>query len=223
VSPRRVASAAVALTLVAASASAPLLAAQGAATRETKHLKFTVSVTPRVVSVGDRITLTVDVVPKARMHVYAPGSKYRPIKITIAPQPGLTIGETAYPRAESYYFKPLNETQPVYQAPFRLQVGMTVGAIDTSSAGTDSTITIAGVLDYQACDDRVCYLPESIPLRSTMKVNARHAASVAGASVAADAPSAGSDARRSRAAREARRDRSVTDAPAPRDVAGGSR
>lgn len=177
------------------------LAAQTAATRETKHLKFTVSVAPRVVSAGDRLTLTVDVAPKPRMHVYAPGSKYRPIKITIEPQPALTIEQTAYPRAESYYFKPLKETQPVYQAPFRLQVGMTIGDIAPSLAGTDSTITIAGALDYQACDDRVCYLPESIPLRWTMKVNARHLASADGR-----VPSAGSVATPSRAVREASRD-----------------
>jgi hypothetical protein len=150
-------------------------AAHAAATRETKHLKFTVSVAPGVVSAGDRMTLTVDVSPKARMHVYAPGSKYRPIRMTIEPQPALTIEQTTYPRAESYYFKPLKETQPVYQAPFRLQIGMTIGNIESPSARTDSTITITGALDYQACDDRVCYLPESIPLRWTMKVNAhRH-------------------------------------------------
>jgi DsbC/DsbD-like thiol-disulfide interchange protein len=198
VSRRRVVSAALVLMLTGASAS---LAAQAAATRETKHLKFTVSVASRVVTAGDRMTLTVDVSPKARMHVYAPGSKYRPIKITLEPQPALTIGETTYPRAESYYFKPLNETQPVYRAPFRLQVGMTVGAIEPSSAGTDSTITIEGALDYQACDDRVCYLPESIPLRWTMKVSARHHASADGR-----VPSAGSVATPSRAVREARRD-----------------
>ena len=209
------ASAAVTLMLTVATAS---LAAQASATRDTKHLKFTVSVAPRVVSGGDRITLAVDVSPKPRMHVYAPGSKYRPIKITIEPQPRLTIGETTYPRAESYYFKPLKETQPVYQAPFRLQVGLTVGAIEPSSAGTDSTITIAGALDYQACDDRVCYLPESIPLRWTMKVTARHVAALEGG-----APSGSSHARPLRADREAHRDRSVITAPARRDVAGGSR
>jgi cytochrome c biogenesis DsbD-like protein len=152
------------------------LAAQSAATRETKHLKFTVSVAPRAVSAGDHITLTVDVSPKARMHVYAPGSKYRAITIAIEPQRALTIEQAVYPRAESYYFKPLNETQPVYQKPFRLQVGMTIAEVEPSSAGTDSTVTIAGALDYQACDDRVCYLPESIPLRWTTKVNARHVA-----------------------------------------------
>src|SRR5262249_7194639 len=135
-----------------------------------------ISVAPHVVSVGDRITLTVDISPKPRMHVYAPGSKYRPIAITIEPQQALTIEETRYPRAESYYFKPLKETQPVYQAPVRLQVGTTIGQIEPSSTRADSTITIAGALDYQACDERVCYLPESIPLRWTMKVNARHAA-----------------------------------------------
>jgi hypothetical protein len=191
------------------------LAAQAAATRETKHLKFTASVAPRVVSVGDRLTLSVDVVPKARMHVYAPGSKYRPIKITIAPQPVLTIEQTVYPRAESYYFKPLSETQPVYQTPFRLQVGMTIGEIEPPSA---STITVTGALDYQACDDRVCYLPESIPLRWTMKVTARHVAALE-----SGAPSDSSHARPSRGDREAHRDRFVTDAPARRDVAGGSR
>ena len=212
---RRVVSAAATLILAATSAS---LLAQAAAIRETKHLKFTVSIAPRVVSAGDRITLAVDVSPKARMHVYAPGSKYRPITITIEPQRALTIEETSYPRAESYYFKPLKETQPVYQAPFRLQVGMTIGQIEPSSTKADSTITIAGALDYQACDDRVCYLPESIPLRWTMKVNARHVASVA-----EDVPSAASRAKPSSADREARRDRFATAAPARRDVAGGSR
>jgi DsbC/DsbD-like thiol-disulfide interchange protein len=215
VSRRRVVSAALALMLTGASA---LLAAQAAATRETKHLKFTVSVAPRVVSTGDRLTLTVDVSPKARMHVYAPGSKYRPIKVTIEPQPALTIEQTAYPRAESYYFKPLKETQPVYQTPFRLQVGVTVVAIEPASARTDSTITIAGALDYQACDDRVCYLPESIPLRWTMKVNAPHSASFE-----SDVPSAGSGARPSRADREARRDRFATAAPGRPDGPGDSR
>jgi len=179
-------SAAVALMLIGTSGS---LAAQPAATRETKHLKFTVSVAPRSVSAGERITLTVDVSPKARMHVYAPGSTYRPITITIEPQRALTIEQTVYPRAESYYFKPLNETQPVYQKPFRLQVGMTIGRVEPSSADTNSTLTIAGALDYQACDDHVCYLPESIPLRWTMKVNARH-----GARSDRGVPSAGSRA-----------------------------
>jgi DsbC/DsbD-like thiol-disulfide interchange protein len=210
-----VTSAAAAVMLAAASA---WLVAQAAATRETKHLKFTVSVAPRVVSAGDRITLAVDVSPKARMHVYAPGSKYRPITITIEPQRALTIEETTYPRSESYYFKPLNETQPVYRAPFRLQVAMTIGRIEPSSTGADSTITIAGALDYQACDDRVCYLPESIPLRWTMKVNARHVAGAEGG-----VPSAGSGARPSKVALEARRDRFAPASPGRPDDPGGSR
>jgi len=135
-----------------------------------------VSVAPRIVTAGDRVTLAVDLSPKARIHVYAPGSTYRPITITVEPQRALTIEQAVYPPAESYYFKPLNETQPVYQKPFRLQAGMTIGAVGPSAAEANSTITIAAALDYQACDDHVCYLPESIPLRWTMKVNARHPA-----------------------------------------------
>ena len=31
-------------------------------------------------------------------------------------------------------------------------------------------LTIAGVINYQACDDRVCYLPESVPLEWNLPV-----------------------------------------------------
>jgi hypothetical protein len=165
----------------------PLAAQSASATRETRHVTLTVNVTPRVVTSGDRIAVAIDIVPKPRMHVYAPGSKYRVITIAIEPQPLLTIGKTVYPGAGSYYFKPLKETQPVYDRPFRLQVEMTVGEIGPS-ADAPSTMTIKGALEYQACDDRACYLPESIPLRWTMKVNARH---LAGRDRAAPSPSSG--------------------------------
>ena len=31
-----------------------------------------------------------------------------------------------------------------------------------------ATLTIKGTLRYQACDDKVCYLPQSIPLSWTV-------------------------------------------------------
>ena len=33
--------------------------------------------------------------------------------------------------------------------------------------------TIDGTLDYQACDDSVCYLPVSVPFQWTLKVAGR--------------------------------------------------
>jgi hypothetical protein len=33
-----------------------------------------------------------------------------------------------------------------------------------------SRITIRGALEYQACDDQVCFLPKSVPLEWTVPV-----------------------------------------------------
>ena len=144
------------------------VAAQTAATvsRETRHLKVSASVSPRTIVPGQRASLVVDVSPKRGMHVYAPGSKYRPIAINLEPQSILTVGKPMYPPATAYHFKPLNETVDVYQTPFRLLVELAVAAGTPPS----SSITLAGTLEYQACDDRVCYLPESVPLRWALRI-----------------------------------------------------
>jgi DsbC/DsbD-like thiol-disulfide interchange protein len=152
--------------LAIASVRDPLAAQSESArvSRDTRQLKFTATLSARVITPGERLTLTVDVVPKPRMHVYAPGSKYRPIGITIEPQAGLTIGATTYPKPESYYFKPLNETVDVYQSPFRLIVEL------AAPERAASPFMLKGSLEYQACDDRVCYLPETIPLQWTVNI-----------------------------------------------------
>ena len=33
-----------------------------------------------------------------------------------------------------------------------------------------SEVTIAGVLEYQACDDKLCYPPTKVPVRFTVPV-----------------------------------------------------
>ena len=46
---------------------------------------------------GPRFSVIVDVTPTTGMHVYAPGTQYRPIAIALDPDPLLTIHETRYP------------------------------------------------------------------------------------------------------------------------------
>ena len=101
------------------------------------------------------------------MHVYAPGAKdYRAIAFTLKQNALLTTRPALYPSPETYYFKPLDERVQVFQKPFRLVQNMSVSASpETRSAlnGLDH-VTIAGTLEYQACDDRLCFTPQSIPL-----------------------------------------------------------
>jgi len=102
-----------------------------------------------------RFELRVAVTPKPGMHVYAPGNKdYNAVAVTLQPADGVTFGKPAYPKAETYFFAPLKETVLVYSKPFTLRVPMRVSG---------QAVTIRGTLEYQACDDTLCYPPQSAP------------------------------------------------------------
>jgi DsbC/DsbD-like thiol-disulfide interchange protein len=114
---------------------------------------------------GGKLALFVDVTPKPGIHVYAPGSKdYIPITVKLNAQPELKAGKVAYPKSETMTFA--DEKVPVYQKPFRLTQDVTL----EKSAKPGSTVTVSGTVNYQACDDRVCYPPESAPISWTVTV-----------------------------------------------------
>jgi hypothetical protein len=76
-----------------------------------------------------------------------------------------------YPASETYNFKPLNERVPVYQKPFTLIQEVIVEGTPQAQAsfrGKDA-LTVSGTLEYQACDDAICYNPTSIPLTWTLR------------------------------------------------------
>jgi hypothetical protein len=103
--------------------------------------------------------------------VYAPGvTGYKPIALLVEAQPGVVTRRAQYPPSEDYRFKPLNEHVRVYQRPFRIVQDV---LIDASPQGQTAlkdmaTLTIKGVLNYQACDDKVCFTPKSVPLTWTV-------------------------------------------------------
>jgi hypothetical protein len=135
------------------------------------QIAITSFVSDSTVAAGTHFSLVLDVRPAARVHVYAPGvTGYKPITLSIEAQPALMVREVNYPKPEDYYFKPLNEHVPVFQRPFRIVQDL---AVDASPQGQSAlkditTLTIKGVLTYQACDDKVCFTPQSVPLTWTV-------------------------------------------------------
>ncbi len=131
-----------------------------------KYLTLSTSAgAPQAAGGAASVPLYVDVVPKRGMHVYAPGAKdYLPIALTITPAKNVRVGKLAYPMSEIYFFEVLNERVPVYQKPFRLTQTVT---IERAAAG--SPVTILGTVKYQACDDKVCYAPDTVPVSWTIK------------------------------------------------------
>jgi hypothetical protein len=68
--------------------------------------------------------------------------------------------------------KAIKETVPVYQGTFRLVREVTVARDPTLKPLLDAEgrLTIEGALKYQACDDKVCYPPETVPVRWRLQV-----------------------------------------------------
>lgn len=144
-----------------------------AQTLDTQHLMVVAAISDGVTAPGERHTLAFDVTPKPRMHVYAPGKHdYQVIRVTLDPQPWLRTGPTRYPPSEILHFAPLDERVEVYSQPFRLERDVTILAtpeVRKQLAGQTS-VTISGRLEYQACDDKLCYAPQSIPVKWTLEL-----------------------------------------------------
>lgn len=137
------------------------------------NLEITSYATDEAVAAGTHFSVVLDIRPRDRVHVYAPEVKgYKPVALTIEEQAGLTIGDVQYPRSENYFFAPLEEHVPVYQSPFRIVQDLVVDASREGQAALKdlSTLTIKGILNYQACDDKICFSPQSVPLSWTVKL-----------------------------------------------------
>jgi hypothetical protein len=139
----------------------------------TDHLQITTYTSDDVVAPGSLFSIVFDIVPRERMHVYAPGADgYRIIGLTLDPNPLLETRPVEYPASEIYYFEPLDERVPVFQTPFRLSQAMLISpAREHRAALADvEAITVTGTLDYQACDDRICFNPQSVPVSYTVQL-----------------------------------------------------
>ena len=143
-------------------------------TVEAPHLQLMVEQSDRTGVPGSRITLTAEVRLPPDVHVYAPGTKgYKPINLVIDPVPEVQFKPAVYPRSKILYLPAIKERVPVFEGTFRISQDLQIGtAADFSnSLGADGkTVTIAGKLEYQACDSKICFLPTSVPVQWQLQV-----------------------------------------------------
>lgn len=139
---------------------------------ETNHLGLTASASNATVQGGFRVALTLDVAMKPGMHVYAPGVEgYIPIEWSMETSDGWQTHDAAYPASRMLHLPAIRETVPVYDGSLRLVREVTIAqdrAIEPLLE--DGKLTVRGTFRYQACDDRICYRPETVPLEWTLQV-----------------------------------------------------
>lgn len=139
----------------------------------TDHVEITTYVSDQVVAPGSLFSIVADITPRPGMHVYAPGKHdYKVVALRLNAQPFLIMRPVQYPASEIYLFKPLNERVEVFQRPFRLTQDVAFDASPDARKALASveSVSITGALEYQACDDRTCYLSKSVPVTYSVKV-----------------------------------------------------
>jgi hypothetical protein len=137
------------------------------------HVDITTYPSDPVIAPGNRFALAVNVTPAQHVHVYAPGAQgYRTVKLEMADQPYIRFLPLAYPASEIYFFKPLKERVAVYQRPFTLlqEVVIEVSPEAAKALAGRTELKLNGSLQYQACDEKQCFNPTSVPLSWMLKL-----------------------------------------------------
>lgn len=143
---------------------------------QAPRLRLTLSQSDHTVVPGSRLSLIVDVELPPGVHVYSPGVKgYKPIQLVLHPSGGIEPAPAIYPSSKTLYLQAIKEQVPVFEGKFRITQDVTipvskVGAGVRALLGSANTVSIAGELQYQACDSTICYPPTSVPVKWELKV-----------------------------------------------------
>jgi DsbC/DsbD-like thiol-disulfide interchange protein len=130
------------------------------------HAVVTAQEVSAPVKPGSKTTLIVDVIPRAGIHVYAPPqTRYKAVAIALDAADGVKIAAPVFPPASTLEFE--GEKVRVYDRAFQVRVPITVAssADMQAKASRGETIAISGRVTYQACDDIMCYVPRTVPVK----------------------------------------------------------
>ena len=143
----------------------PELGEEVADTVAAPHLQLTLGQSDRVAVPGNLVTLTAEVRLPPDVHVYAPGTKgYKTVRLVIDPLPDFEMRQANYPAAKLLYLPAIKERVPVFEGVFRIRQELKINSMAEFSGALGAggkKITVKGSLEYQACDSKICFLPEA--------------------------------------------------------------
>jgi hypothetical protein len=144
-------------------------------TVDAPHIQLTYSASDAALSPGGTATLILDIDLKPGMHVYAPGvgGGYIPIDWKMPESKAWIAEPVSYPESKKLNLPAIHETVPVYQGHVRIIRDLTIGQQPELAPflGPDRNLAVEGAFRYQACDEKECYPPRSIPLKWTFRVD----------------------------------------------------
>ncbi|MBI4460158.1 MAG: redoxin domain-containing protein [Acidobacteria bacterium] len=139
---------------------------------KTDYLELKYYSTRDVVHPNLRLTLVADFQLPPKMHVYAPGvANYIPIRLELQSSPNFVGQPAEYPKPEVLHLPAIDERVAVYRGKFRITQDVTIAGASVLRPVLEGSgeLEISGKLRYQACDEKICYLPQELPLEWTLK------------------------------------------------------
>lgn len=122
------------------------------------------------VRAGETVTLSVTVSVKRGYHVQANpvlNPYLIPLLLTVPAVPSTRVGEPAYPPAKRMRLAGSDEDLAIYDGTFVVEQPVSV---DKGVAAGE--VALDGSLRYQACDDRRCLRPRTVPVALRLRVRA---------------------------------------------------
>ena len=115
------------------------------------------------IAAGNPAILELDFRVKPGLHVNSntPKSEFLiPTKIRFMPPTDLMVGKVVYPAGEelALAFSPKDKLS-VYSGDFRV-----TAQVSASRSATTGPYTVHGELKYQACNDKACFPPQTLPI-----------------------------------------------------------
>lgn len=118
---------------------------------------------------GSATSIGIQVRVKPGYHVQAnpvENSSLIPITLKIDPAAGVTVGRPVYPTAKRIRLPGDDHDLVVYDGEFTIALPVQL----TSDFAPGDTVALNGSLRYQACDERHCLFPVTVPLTLALRV-----------------------------------------------------
>jgi DsbC/DsbD-like thiol-disulfide interchange protein len=93
-----------------------------------------------------------------------------PLAVEIRERPPVRVGRPVYPAGRPHRLRGASRGLLTYEG--TVTVSVPVRAESQGEAGRDEAFVVSGSLRYQACDDRVCLRPSTVPFRLAVRVAA---------------------------------------------------
>jgi hypothetical protein len=142
--------------------------AQGLLAKPTpQHAVVTAASSAAFAAPGGAVTLFADVTPLASMHIYAAGAAdVTPVSLVVTPNAAIVAARPTYPKPDMVASPGAADVVPAYTKTFRIVLPVTVAR----GAKRGDTLRVAAAVNYQACDDRLCYPVASAPVVWTVAI-----------------------------------------------------